>query len=176
MNTTRTVKTRSQAKHSGLKWGPKVGSNSKEENARQRKHCADDLDVSPIAIPLEPTAPVLSKSLATSNAREIRKTTVQRSKVKSPINQFKITTRRREKAPVSNTSGKEENSDILEGGDLPLKKISDGGDLQLKKTLDGGDLPLKKKSRTPRTRMEELVQQVLFLFQTSLYPILVLCR
>jgi len=141
-NTTRTVNasrigTRSQAKHSGLKWGPEVGSKKeKGKDARHKTHCAEDLDVSPIASPPEPTVAPLPTSLVAST-RELRKTTVQRSKVKSPTNQLKVT-RRREKAPVSNTSGKEENSDIV----------------------DGDDPPVKRKTRTPRTRMEELVQQV----------------
>ena len=121
--------TRSQSKkHSGLKWGSlEVGTSEKEENT-QKKQCVDDLDMSPIAC-----AP-----LPKSNTRELRKTTVQRSKVKSPTNQLKIN-RRREKGTSTNASGKEDNL----GSEILDEEVS-----------------LKKKSRTPRTRMEELVQQV----------------
>ena len=127
--------TRSQAKHSGLKWGSEVAGNGDEKaEDSQKQHCADnDLDMSPIACAPHPkAAAVLPTTLVPSKTRELRKTTVQRSKVKSPTNRLKVM-----KAPVSNMSGKEENSEILDG-----------------------DLPVKKKSRTPRTRMEELVQQV----------------
>ena len=123
--------TRSQAKkHSGLKWGSlEVGINEKVENI-QKKQCVDDLDMSPIAC-----APLPKPS----NTRELRRTTVQRSKVKSPTNQLKMT-RRREKGTSTNASGKEDNP----GGSEILDE----------------EVSVKKKSRTPRTRMEELVQQV----------------
>ena len=100
----------------------------KVENT-QEKQCVDDLDMSPIAC----------ASLPKSNTRELRKTTVQRSKVKSPTNQLKIT-RRREKGTSTNASGKEDNP----GGSEILDE----------------EVSVKKKSRTPRSRMEELVQQV----------------
>ena len=124
--------TRSQAKHTGLKWGSEVGGpgDGKVKDS-QKQHCAaEDLDVSPIACAPHPKP--AAASMVPAKNRELRKTTVQRSKVKSPTNRLKVT-----KAPVSNTSGKEDNSEILDG-----------------------DLHVKKKSRTPRTRMEELVQQV----------------
>ena len=95
-NTTRTVRTsrmgtRSQAKHSGLKWGSELGSKTvgSSQNPCGR---VDDLDVSPISSAPQPTTKVaVSTSLVPMNTRELRKTTVLRSKVKSPINQLKTT-------------------------------------------------------------------------------------
>ena len=135
--------TRSQAKHSGLKWEPRRN-NVKEgqDNKIQGERVDDQLDMSPITKAVVPKISVTSRQ-DPSNTRDLRKRTVQRSKVKSPICQLKVS-RRRERVMSVDTRGKEEKpqgSNILEE-----------------------EFASKAKGKTPRTRMEELVQQV-FLFE-----------
>ena len=129
--------TRSQAKHSGLKWNNEKGQEAKKQGERVDK----ELDMSPIS-----KAVVLKVSVTSrqdpSNTRELRKRTVQRSKVKSPICQLKVS-RRREKVMLADTCGKEK---MPQGSNIPEEGFAS-----------------KTKGKTPRTRMEELVQQV-FLF------------
>ena len=150
-NSTRTVGktssrmgTRSQAKHSGLKWEPSRNNEEGQDAKKQGEQMNNELDMSPIT----KTKAVVPKVSVTScqdhsNTRELRKRTVQRSKVKSPICQLKVS-RRREKVMSADTRGKVEKpqgSNILEE-----------------------EFASKTKGKTPRTRMEELVQQV-FLFE-----------
>ena len=128
--------TRSQAKNSGLKW------EQNRNNEKQGERVDDQLDMSPITKAVVPKISVTSRQ-DPSNTRDLRKRTVQRSKVKSPICQLKVS-RRREKVMSVDTRGKEEKpqgSNILEE-----------------------EFASKTKGKTPRTRMEELVQQV-FLFE-----------
>ena len=102
----------------------------------------NELDMSPITKAVVPKISVTFRQ-DPSNTRDLRKRTVQRSKVKSPICQLKVS-RRREKVMSVDTRGKEEKpqgSNILEE-----------------------EFASKTKGKTPRTRMEELVQQV-FLFK-----------
>ena len=133
-NTSSRMGTRSQAKNSGLKW------EQNRNNEKQGERVDDQLDMSPITKAVVPKVSVTSRQ-DLSNTRELRKRTVQRSKVKSPICQLKVS-RRREN--VADTCGKE--------------KIPQGSNIQ------EDDLASKTKGKTPRTRMEELVQQV-FLFE-----------
>ena len=147
-NSTRTVGktssrmgTRSQAKNSDLKW--EQNRKQKSQDAKiQGERVDDQLDMSPITKAVVPKISVTSRQ-DPSNTRDLRKRTVQRSKVKSPICQLKVS-RRREKVMSVDTRGKEEKpqgSNILEE-----------------------EFASKTKGKTPRTRMEELVQQV-FLFE-----------
>ena len=148
-NSTRTVGktssrmgTRSQAKHSGLKWEPSRNNEKGQDSKKQGQRVDKELDMSPIIKAVVPKISVTSRQ-DPSNTRELRKRTVQRSKVKSPICQLKVS-RRREKVMSVDTRGKEEKpqgSNILEE-----------------------EFASKTKGKTPRTRMEELVQQV-FLFE-----------
>ena len=147
-NSTRTVGktssrmgTRSQAKHSGLKWEQNRNNEKGQDAKIQGERVDDQLDMSPITKAVVPKISVTSRQ-DPSNTRDLRKRTVQRSKVKSPICQLKVS-RRREKV-LADTCGKEkmpQGSNILEE-----------------------DISSKTKGKTPRTRMEELVQQV-FLFE-----------
>ena len=148
-NSTRTVGktssrmgTRSQAKNSGLKWEQNRNNEKGQDAKIQGERVDDQLDMSPITKAVVPKISVTSRQ-DPSNTRELRKRTVQRSKVKSPICQLKVS-RRREKVMSVDTRGKEEKpqgSNILEE-----------------------EFASKTKGKTPRTRMEELVQQV-FLFE-----------
>ena len=148
-NSTRTVGktssrmgTRSQAKNSGLKWEQNRNNEKGQDAKKQGERVDDQLDMSPITKAVVPKISVTSRQ-DPSNTRELRKRTVQRSKVKSPICQLKVS-RRREKVMSVDTRGKEEKpqgSNILEE-----------------------EFASKTKGKTPRTRMEELVQQV-FLFE-----------
>ena len=134
--------TRSQAKHSGLKWEPSRNNEKGQDAKIQGERVDNELDMSPITKAVVPKISVTSRQ-DPSNTRELRKRTVQRSKVKSPICQLKVS-RRREKVMSVDTRGKEEKpqgSNILEE-----------------------EFASKAKGKTPRTRMEELVQQV-FLFK-----------
>ena len=150
-NSTRTVGktssrmgTRSQAKNSGLKWEQNRNNEKSQDAKIQGERVDDQLDMSPITKAVVPKISVTSRQVP-SNTRDLRKRTVQRSKVKSPICQLKVS-RRREKVMSVDTRGKEEKpqgSNILEE-----------------------EFASKTKSKTPRTRMEELVQQV-FLFEYS---------
>ena len=148
-NSTRTVGktssrmgTRSQAKNSGLKWEQNRNNEKGQDAKIQGERVDDQLDMSPITKAVVPKISVTSRQ-DPSNTRDLRKRTVQRSKVKSPICQLKVS-RRREKVMSVDTRGKEEKpqgSNILEE-----------------------EFASKAKGKTPRTRMEELVQQV-FLFK-----------
>ena len=148
-NSTRTVGktssrmgTRSQAKNSGLKWEQNRNNEKSQDAKIQGEGMDDQLDMSPITKAVVPKISVTSRQ-DPSNTRDLRKRTVQRSKVKSPICQLKVS-RRREKVMSVDTRGKEEKpqgSNILEE-----------------------EFASKTKGKTPRTRMEELVQQV-FLFE-----------
>ena len=148
-NSTRTVGktssrmgTRSQAKNSGLKWEQNRNNEKGQDAKIQGERVDDQLDMSPITKAVVPKISVTSRQ-DPSNTRDLRKRTVQRSKVKSPICQLKVS-RRREKVLSVDTRGKEEKpqgSNILEE-----------------------EFASKTKGKTPRTRMEELVQQV-FLFE-----------
>ena len=148
-NSTRTVGktssrmgTRSQAKNSGLKWEQNRNNEKGQDAKIQGERVDDQLDMSPITKAAVPKISVMSRQ-DPSNTRDLRKRTVQRSKVKSPICQLKVS-RRREKVMSVDTRGKEEKpqgSNILEE-----------------------EFASKTKGKTPRTRMEELVQQV-FLFK-----------
>ena len=148
-NSTRTVGktssrmgTRSQAKNSGLKWEQNRNNEKGQDAKIQGEQVDDQLDMSPITKAVVPKISVTSRQ-DPSNTRDLRKRTVQRSKVKSPICQLKVS-RRREKVLSVDTRGKEEKpqgSNILEE-----------------------EFASKTKGKTPRTRMEELVQQV-FLFE-----------
>ena len=148
-NSTRTVGktssrmgTRSQAKNSGLKWEQNRNNEKGQDAKIQGERVDDQLDMSPITKAVVPKISVTSRQ-DPSNTRDLRKRTVQRSKVKSPICQLKVS-RRREKVMSVDTRGKEEKpqgSNILEE-----------------------EFASKTKGKTPRTRMEELVQQV-FLFE-----------
>ena len=148
-NSTRTVGktssrmgTRSQAKPSGLKWEPSRNNEKGQDSKKQGQRVDKELDMSPIIKAVVPKISVTSRQ-DPSNTRDLRKRTVQRSKVKSPICQLKVS-RRREKVMSVDTLGKEEKpqgSNILEE-----------------------EFASKTKGKTPRTRMEELVQQV-FLFE-----------
>ena len=148
-NSTRTVGktssrmgTRSQAKNSGLKWEQNRNNEKSQDAKIQGERVDDQLDMSPITKAAVPKISVTSRQVP-SNTRDLRKRTVQRSKVKSPICQLKVS-RRREKVMSVDTRGKEEKpqgSNILEE-----------------------EFASKTKGKTPRTRMEELVQQV-FLFE-----------
>ena len=134
--------TRSQAKHSGLKWEPSRNNEKGQDAKIQGERLNNKLDMSPITKAVVPKISVTSRQ-DPSNTRDLRKRTVQRSKVKSPICQLKVS-RRREKVMSVDTRGKEEKpqgSNILEE-----------------------EFASKAKGKTPRTRMEELVQQV-FLFK-----------
>ena len=132
--------TRSQAKHSGLKWESSRNIEKGQNVKIQGEQVDNELDMSPIIKAVVPKISVTSRQ-DRPNTRELMKRTVQRSKVKSPICQLKVS-RRREKV-LADSRGKEEKpgSNILE------EEISS-----------------KKTGKTPRTRMEELVQQV-FLFE-----------
>ena len=148
-NSTRTVGktssrmgTRSQAKNSGLKWEQNRNNEKGQDAKIQGERVDDQLDMSPITKAVVPKISVTSRQ-DPSNTRDLRKRTVQRSKVKSPICQLKVS-RRREKVMLGDTCGKE--------------KIPQGSNI-----LED-DLASKTKGKTPRTRMEELVQQV-FLFE-----------
>ena len=144
-NSTRTVGktssrmgTRSQAKNSGLKWEQNRNNEKGQDAKIQGERVDDQLDMSPITKAVVPKISVMSRQ-DPSNTRDLRKRTVQRSKVKSPICQLKVS-RRREKVMSVDTRGKEEKpqgSNILEE-----------------------EFASKTKGKTPRTRMEELVQQV----------------
>ena len=148
-NSTRTVGktssrmgTRSQAKNSGLKWEQNRNNEKSQDAKIEGERVNDQLDMSPITKAVVPKISVTSRQ-DPSNTRDLRKRTVQRSKVKSPICQLKVS-RRREKVMSADTRGKEEKpqgSNILEE-----------------------EFASKTKGKTPRTRMEELVQQV-FLFE-----------
>ena len=148
-NSTRTVGktssrmgTRSQAKNNGLKWDQNRNNEKGQDAKIQGERVDDQLDMSPITKAVVPKVSVTSRQ-DPSNTRDLRKRTVQRSKVKSPICQLKVS-RRREKVMSVDTRGKEEKpqgSNILEE-----------------------EFASKTKGKTPRTRMEELVQQV-FLFE-----------
>ena len=147
-NSTRTVGktfsrmgTRSQAKHSGLKWEPSSNKEKGQDAKKQGERVDNKLDMSPISKAVVPKITVTSRQ-DPPITRELRKRTVQRSKVKSPICQLKVI-RRREKVMLADTRGEKmpKGSNILEE-----------------------DLASKTKGKTPRTRMEELVQQV-FLFK-----------
>ena len=132
----------SQAKHSGLKWEPSRNNEKGQDSKKQGQRVDKELDMSPIIKAVVPKISVTSRQ-DPSNTRDLRKRTVQRSKVKSPICQLKVS-RRREKVMSVDTRGKEEKpqgSNILEE-----------------------EFASKTKGKTPRTRMEELVQQV-FLFE-----------
>ena len=134
------METRSQAKNSGLKWEQNRNNEKGQDAKIQGERVDDQLDMSPITKAVVPKISVTSRQ-DPSNTRDLRKRTVQRSKVKSPICQLKVS--RREKV-LADTRGKEkmpQGSNILEE-----------------------DLASKKTGKTPRTRMEELVQQV-FLFK-----------
>ena len=147
-NSTRTVgktssrmETRSQAKNSGLKWEQNRNNEKGQDAKIQGERVDDQLDMSPITKAVVPKISVTSRQ-DPSNTRDLRKRTVQRSKVKSPICQLKVS-RRREKVMSVDTRGKEEKpqgSNILEE-----------------------EFASKTKGKTPRTQMEELVQQVFFL-------------
>ena len=133
--------TRSQAKHSGLKWEPSSNKEKGQDAKKQGERVDNKLDMSPISKAVVPKITVTSRQ-DPPITRELRKRTVQRSKVKSPICQLKVI-RRREKVMLADTRGEKmpKGSNILEE-----------------------DLASKAKGKTPRTRMEELVQQV-FLFK-----------
>ena len=136
------METRSQAKNSGLKWEQNRNNEKGQDAKIQGERVDDQLDMSPITKAVVPKISVTSRQ-DPSNTRDLRKRTVQRSKVKSPICQLKVS-RRREKVMSVDTRGKEEKpqgSNILEE-----------------------EFASKTKGKTPRTRMEELVQQV-FLFE-----------
>ena len=136
------IETRSQAKNSGLKWEQNRNNEKGQDAKIQGERVDDQLDMSPITKAVVPKISVTSRQ-DPSNTKELRKRTVQRSKVKSPICQLKVS-RRKERVMLTDTSGKEkmpEGSHILEE-----------------------DISSKKTGKTPRTRMEELVQQV-FLFK-----------
>ena len=141
-NTSSRMGTRSQAKNSGLKWEQNRNNEKGQDAKIQGERVDDQLDMSPITKAVVPKISVTSRQ-DPSNTRDLRKRTVQRSKVKSPICQLKVS-RRREKVMSVDTRGKEEKpqgSNILEE-----------------------EFASKTKGKTPRTRMEELVQQV-FLFE-----------
>ena len=129
--------TRSQAKHSGLKWEASRNNEKGQDAKIQGKRVDKELDMSPIIKAVAPKISVAGHQ-DPSNTRELRKRTVQRSKVKSPICQLKVS-RRREKVILADTRGKEEKP----GPNILEEEISS-----------------KKTGKTPRTRMEELVQQV----------------
>ena len=134
--------TRSQAKHSGLKWEASRNNEKGQDAKIQGKRVDKELDMSPIIKAVAPKISVTGHQ-DPSNTRELRKRTVQRSKVKSPICQLKVS-RRGDKVTLTSSCGKEkmpQSSSILEE-----------------------NLASKMKGKTPRTRMEELVQQV-FLFE-----------
>ena len=147
-NSTRTVgktssrmETRSQAKNSGLKWEQNRNNEKGQDAKIQGERVDDQLKMSPITKAVVPKISVTSLQ-DPSNTRDLRKRTVQRSKVKSPICQLKVS-RRREKVMSVDSRGKEEKpqgSNILEE-----------------------EFASKTKGKTPRTQMEELVQQVFFL-------------
>ena len=146
-NSTRTVGktssrmgTRSQAKHSGLKWESSRNNDKGQDAKIQGERVDNKLDMSPISKAVVPKVSVTSRQ-DPSNTRELRKRTVQRSKVKSPICQLKVN-RKKEKVMLGDTCGKEKSqgSNILEEENFS-----------------------KKIGKTLRTRTEELVQQV-FLF------------
>jgi len=129
--------TRSQAKHSGLKWEPSRNTEKGQDAKIQGERSDNELDMSPITKAVVPKVSVTSRQ-DPPITRELRKRTVQRSKVKSPICQLKVC-RRREKVMSADICGKEKmprGSNILEE-----------------------DLASTTKGKTPRTRMEELVQQ-----------------
>ena len=93
--------TRSQVKHSGLKWEPSRN-NERGQHAKKQGEAVDNkLDMSPISKAVVPKISVTSRQ-DPSNTRELRKRTVQRSKVKSPICQLKVS-RRREKVMSADT-------------------------------------------------------------------------
>ena len=134
------METRSQAKNSGLKWEQNRNNEKGQDAKIQGERVDDQLDMSPITKAVVPKISVTSRQ-DPSNTKESRKRTVQRSKVKSPICQLKVS-RRKERVMLTDTRGKEkmpEGSHILEE-----------------------DISSKKTGKTPRTRMEELVQQVFF--------------
>jgi len=81
--------TRSQAKLGGLKWEP-IRNFEKGQDAKKRGEQVDnELDMSPITKSVVPKITVTSRQ-DPPNTRELRKRTVQRSKVKSPICQLKV--------------------------------------------------------------------------------------
>ena len=132
--------TRSQAKHSGLKWEPSRNNEKGQDAKIQGERVDNELDMSPITKAVVPKISVTSRQ-DPSNTKELRKRTVQRSKVKSPICHLKVS-RRKERVMLTDTRGKEkmpEGSNILEE-----------------------DISSKKTGKTPRTRMEEMIQQVFF--------------
>ena len=135
-NTSSRMGTRSQAKNSGLKW------EQNRNNEKQGERVDDQLDMSPITKAVVPKISVTSRQ-DPSNTRDLRKRTVQRSKVKSPICQLKVS-RRKEKVMSVDTRGKEEKPQGL--------------------NIFEEEFASKTKGKTPRPRMEELVQQV-FLFE-----------
>ena len=128
----------SQAKHSGLKWEPSRNNEKGQDSKKQGQRVDKELDMSPIIKAVVPKISVTSRQ-DPPNTRELRKKTVQRSKVKSPICQLKVS-RRREKVMLGDTCEKE--------------KMSQGSNILEE------DISSKKTGKTPRTRMEELVQQV----------------
>ena len=121
-NSTRTVGktysrmgTRSQAKNSGLKWEQNRNNEKGQDAKIQGERVDDQLDMSPITKAVVPKVSVTARQ-DPSNTRDLRKRTVQRSKVKSPICQLKVS-RRREKVMLADACGKEEKpqgSNILE--------------------------------------------------------------
>ena len=107
--------TRSQAKHSGLKWEPSSNKEKGQDAKKQGERVDNELDMSPITKAVVPKISVTSRQ-DPCNTRDLRKRTVQRSKVKSPICQLKVS-RRREKVMSVDTRGKEgkpQGSNILE--------------------------------------------------------------
>ena len=132
----------SQAKHSGLKWEPSRNNEKGQDSKKQGQRVDKELDMSPIIKAVVPKISVTSRQ-DPSNTRDLRKRTVQRSKVKSPICQLKVS-RRKEKVMSVDTRGKEEKPQGL--------------------NIFEEEFASKTKGKTPRPRMEELVQQV-FLFE-----------
>merc|ERR1719494_1703061 len=85
--------TRSQAKHSGLKWEPSRNNEKGQDAKKQGERSDNELDMSPITKAVVPKVSVTSRQ-DPPITRELRKRTVQRSKVKSPICQLKVCGRR----------------------------------------------------------------------------------